>query len=399
MIKFLILGLVIIVALGGFFGFQYFGLFEKNQLSQTFEEIGSSVTEGIAAVPGQSADPVEIKYETVVEGLDVPWAVVFTAPNRMLVAERPGRIRAVQDGQLLPNPLITINEVQSSGEEGLMGLTLDPEYNQNKYVYACYAYSEGSALKDRVIRLKDTETSLTFDKTLLENIPAATFHAGCQLGFGPDGKLYVSTGDAGEKELAQDPGSLAGKILRLNSDGTIPADNPFSNSATWSVGHRNPQAFDWYPNSDVMYEAEHGPSIFDGPAGGDEVNVIEKGKNYGWPVVHHEESRAGMVDPGLVFTPAIAPGAGTFYSGDALPQFKNAFLVGMLKGEGILVVKPSSQDPKRIAGYEQLKLNYGRIRAITEGPDGFIYFTTSNQDGRGDVQAGDDKIIRISPAE
>jgi glucose/arabinose dehydrogenase len=221
------------------------------------------------------------------------------------------------------------------------------------------------------------------------------------LGFGPDGKLYVTTGDATNRELAQRLDSLAGKTLRLNDDGSVPPDNPFAGrqgarAEIWSLGHRNAQGMDWQPGTGLMFQTEHGPSGFDGPGGGDEVNIVEAGKNYGWPAVHHTESREGMISPALVYTPAVAPASGIFYRGSAFPDYRGNYFFGCLRGRRIIRVE---LDGRRVVSQEDL-LNdqYGRIREIAEGPDGAIYFSTSNRDGRGRPSASDDRILRLVPA-
>lgn len=355
-----------------------------------------------APLTEEESDAVDITVEPFVKDLFVPWSILFTSPDRMLVSERSGSIRVVEQGQLRDTPLITFPEVSTQTEEGLMGLAADPSYQTNKYLYACLAYpqEDGEALTNKVVRLVDQGTTATIDRVLLENIPAARYHAGCRLRFGPDNKLYITTGDALEKETAQDLGSLGGKILRINTDGNVPEDNPFPNSLIWSYGHRNPQGIDWYPGTDVLYATEHGPSTFDGPPGGDEVNIIKKGANYGWPLVSHEQTKEGMVDPKLVFTPAEAPGSGTFYSSKVIPQFTNNFFFGALRGRGMIRVIISESNPEEIVSYEKMKeVDIGRVRDIAEGPDGFLYFASSNRDGRGDVRDGDDTIYRIRPAE
>ncbi len=343
-------------------------------------------------------DSGDVKYEVkiVAEDLYVPWSIVFTDDERMLVTERNGKLRVIQNGKLQEKPLKVFDEVSSGGEEGLMGLTLDPDYRINKFLYLSYAYDNGDELKVKVVRFKDEGDKLSDEKTIIDNIPAERYHAGCRLRFGPDGKLYITTGDAGERKLAQNINNLYGKILRVNSDGTIPEDNPFPGNPVWSYGHRNPQGIDWYPGTGILFSTEHGPSGFDGPGGGDEVNIIVKGGNYGWPEVSHDESKEGMISPVLVYTPAIAPASGMFYNSDSIPQFKNNFFFGCLRGSGIMRVTVDNKDPTKIVSDGMIsEIDFGRIRDIAEGPDGAIYFSTSNRDGRGSVREGDDKIYKI----
>jgi glucose/arabinose dehydrogenase len=253
----------------------------------------------------------------------------------------------------------------------------------------------------RVVRYRESPNGFVDRKVIIEGIPAAQYHAGCRLRFGPDGKLYVTTGDATRRDLAQQLSSLAGKILRLNDDGTVPTDNPFVNRSDarpeiWSYGHRNPQGIDFQTGSNLMFETEHGPSGFDGPGGGDEVNIVEKGKNYGWPTIHHTQTQAGMESPLLEYTPACAPGSGMFYRGSVFPDFKGNFFFGCLGGTRMIRVVV---DGRRVVRQENLfSGTYGRIRDIAEGPDGYLYFTTSNKDGRGDPASDDDRILRIVPA-
>lgn len=356
-----------------------------------------------SAPPGRGAGEIEtsaatqtnFKVETVVSGLEVPWSIVWTPDGRMLIAERPGRVRVVENGKLRPEPLYTVQDVEQSGESGLMGLTLHPQFSTNRWLYLSYAY-QGE--KVRVVRFREDGNSLQDRKVIIESIPAAQYHAGCRIRFGPDGKLYITTGDATDRGLAQRLDSLAGKTLRLNDDGTVPADNPFvgqpnARPEIWSFGHRNAQGMDWQPGSNLMYQTEHGPSGFDGPGGGDEVNIVERGKNYGWPQIHHRDARAGLESPLLEYTPAVAPASGMFYRGSALSQFRDNFFFGCLKGERIIRVV---LDGRKVVSQENLLAGkYGRIRDIAEGPDGAIYFSTSNRDGRGKATSDDDRIIRL----
>lgn len=342
---------------------------------------------------------IDYQVESVVQGLQVPWSMVFTSENRILVTERPGRIRVVENGTLLPQPIRTFT-VSNKSEEGLMGMTIDPDYQNNKYVYLCMAYGESDPIFDKVVRVTDKGSELADDLVILDKIPAAEFHAGCRLRFGPDGKLYVSTGDARQKERAQDLSFLGGKILRLNADGTIPADNPIAGSPVYSYGHRNPQGFDWHPVTGMLVATEHGPSGNDGPGGGDELNIIKANQNYGWPEISHQKAKTGMVSPLLEWTPAIAPASGMFYKGSVFPQFANNYFFGMLRGAGIVRVVFDEQNSEKVLKTEKLpEVNVGRVRDIVEGPDGFIYFTTSNRDGRGKVNDGDDHIFRLVPKQ
>lgn len=389
---FLVLSLIIILGV--------FGLFKvKNYLA--IGVIDSTIDQPLDSqndsyVPAQGE--VKLKVESFAENLFVPWSIVFTSNDRLLVTERNGALRVVENGKLLSKPLLEFSEVLGKGEEGLMGLEIDPQYAENKYLYVCYAQAVGGNFEDKVVRLKDNGDSATIDKVLLGGIPAATNHAGCKVKFGPDGKLYITTGDATNKELAQDMKSLGGKILRMNADGSIPTDNPFPNSYIYTFGHRNPQGIAWQPVTNQLFETEHGPSVFDGPAGGDEVNSITAGQNYGWPVVHHKQHKDGMVDPLLEFTPAIAPSGAMFYTGDVFPQLKNNFFFALLKGQGIMRVEFSTDDPSKVTRTSQLpEVKVGRVREVIQGPDGFIYFTTSNTDGRGTKKSGDDHIYRIVP--
>jgi glucose/arabinose dehydrogenase len=355
---------------------------------------------GAGETASTSDGAVHFRVETVVGNVQVPWSIVFTPDGRMIFTERPGRVRVMENGQLRSEPLATISDVEARSESGLMGLTLHPQFASNHLLYLCYAYDSGNGQRDRVARYRETGNGLTDRTVIIEDIPAAQFHAGCRLRFGPDSKLYITTGEATQKEIAQRLDSLGGKILRLNDDGTVPQDNPFvgqkdARPEIWTYGNRNPQGIDWQPGTNTMFETEHGPSGGDAPGGGDEVNIIEKGKNYGWPVIHHRQTREGMESPLLEYTPAVAPASGMFYRGTAFPQFHNNFFFGCLKGETIIRVV---FDGKRVVSQERLlEKQYGRIRDVVEGPDGAIYFATSNRDGRGSPAKDDDRILRLVP--
>ncbi len=371
-------------------------LLNVNILSCKQPEIKETEKQSVPQSQVEKNDTADYKIELVAENLYVPWSIVFTDPARMLFTERNGSLRIIKNGNLIDKPLKVFDDVSSKGEEGLMGLVTDPDYSKNKFIYLSYAYAKNDDLKVKVVRYTDNDTELSGEKVIIDDLPAERYHAGCRIKFGPDGKLYITTGDAGKRELAQVKNSLFGKILRINSDGSFPADNPFSDNPVWSYGHRNPQGIDWYPGTDILFSTEHGPSGFDGPGGGDEVNIIVKGGNYGWPVISHRETGDGMISPVLEFTPAIAPAAGMFYRSDSIKQFRNNFFFGCLRGSGIMRAVIDEKDPGKIISCDKLKgIEFGRIRELTEGPDGAIYFSTSNRDGRGTVRKGDDKIYRI----
>jgi len=365
---------------------------------------GAGEVESTSSNPAQSqgqtaGQAVKFRVETVVSGLEVPWSIAWAPDGRMIFTERPGRVRIFQNGKLRPEPLFVVPDVEPSGESGLMSLALHPQFASNHWLYLSYAY-KGDGQRVRVVRYRESDAGLTDPKVIIDNIPAAQFHAGCRLRFGPDAKLYITTGDATQRELAQQLDSLAGKTLRLNDDGTVPSDNPFVGQANarpeiWTYGNRNGQGIDFQPGTNLCFETEHGPSGFDGPGGGDEVNILEKGRNYGWPLIHHTQTRAGLESPLLEYTPACAPGSGMFYRGATFPQFKGNFFFGCLAGKRLIRVV---LDGRRVVRQENLLAGkYGRIRDVAEGPDGNLYFSTSNRDGRGSPATDDDRIIRLTP--
>ncbi len=364
-------------------------------------EVITTRTVNVSENATNSFTETKFKVETVASGLEVPWGFAFLPDGNMIFTERPGRVRFIEKGKLRQEPIFAVPDVEPSSESGLMDVSLHPKFTDNKFVYLAYAY-RGDGNRVKVVRYKFDDSKLIEPKTIIENLPAAPNHAGTRARFGPDGKLYVTTGDATDREIAQQMNSLGGKTLRLNDDGTVPQDNPFVNQKNarpeiWTVGHRNAQGLAWQPGSNLMFQTEHGPSGFDGRGGGDEVNIVERGKNYGWAEISHKETKAGLESPLLEYTPACAPASGMFYSGAAFPDFKGNFFLGCLRGTRIVRVVLNGRTV--VTQEDLLKGVYGRIREMAEGPDGFIYFSTSNRDGRGSSANDDDRILRLVPVK
>src|SRR5260370_20478940 len=216
--------------------------------------------------------------------MEVVWSIVWTPDGRMIFTERKGRVRVRENGKLREARLFTVPDVEPGGESGVMSVALHPEFASNHQLYLAYAYNSGDGQPVRVARYRETPGGLTDRKIIIEDIPATYLHAGCRLRFGPDGKLYITTGDATQRELAQRLDSLAGTTLRLNDDGTVPRDNPLVGQTNappeiWTYGNRNGQGIDFQPGTNLLWETEHGPTGFDGPGGGEEVTILERGKN------------------------------------------------------------------------------------------------------------------------
>lgn len=312
------------------------------------------------------------------KNLEVPWGIQFLLDGQMLVTERPGRVRLIdKDGNMSPDPAAMIS-VNAKGEGGLLGITIDPDFsiNQNVYLYYTFAENDGKTL-NRVVRYRFEQNKLTEEKIIIDNIPGSSLHNGGRIKFGPDGMLYATTGDARNPSLSQSINSLAGKILRVDREGNIPNDNPFKNHV-WTYGHRNPQGLAWDRNGN-LWATEHGQSNHD------EINKIEKGKNYGWPIIQGLEKENGMETPQIESGNDTWAPAGLAFIGDSL-------FFGGLRGMALFQFVLSEQEIKRY-----LESKIGRIRDVVAGPDGMLYLTTSNRDGRGVAQNDDDKILRVNP--
>lgn len=320
----------------------------------------------------------EAAIEVVAENLDIPWEITWLPGGDMLVTERSGQLlRIAEDRSVIP-----IQGVAHVGEGGLLGVVVHPDFDQNQFIYVYITTRSGTGLINRVERYRLSGNSLSDRTVILADIPGSSFHDGGELAFGPEGLLYITTGDAGDKPLAQDTNSLAGKILRLHDDGQVPADNPFGN-AVYSLGHRNPQGLAWDEDGQ-LWATEHGQSHFD------EVNIIEAGANYGWPVIEGNQQRSDMKSP------IIQSGAEETWAPAGIAAVTGRIFFGGLRGESLFVAERQGRTLSGLTAH--VRREFGRIRAVAIGPDGLLYVGTSNQDGRGSVQPGDDKIIRIDPA-
>jgi len=336
----------------------------------------------------------EFEVVTVAENLEVPWEIVFAPDGRIFFTERIGTLRVIEDGKLNPEP-VTILDV-GTAEGGLLGLALDPNFEQNHYLYLYYTYFEFPFTYNKVVRYTENANSLLDEFILVDKIPGSMIHDGGRIKFGPDEKLYITTGDAGNADSAQDLNSLGGKILRINSDGTVPSDNPFSNSIVFSYGHRNPQGIDWDPITGKLVASEHGPSGERGFAH-DEINIIEAGKNYGWPKVIGGEYNSDFVDPVLhTGDDTWAPSGATFYDSANIPEWENKYFVATLRGNHLRLLD-LDVEANQVISSEAIFSNYGRLRDASMGPDGNLYILTSNQDGRGTPAENDDRILKIIP--
>jgi glucose/arabinose dehydrogenase len=329
-----------------------------------------------AAPPARAGGP---SVRTVATGLQVPWEMAFLPDGSALITERPGRVR-----RMLPSGrLSTVASVPvvSGGEDGLLGLALDPGFARNGLVYLFSTVRSGNV----VTRYRFTGGRLVRQLRIVSGIARASNHDGGRIRFGPDGRLYISTGDAERPSLAQRRGSLNGKLLRLSG---AAARGRGGRPAIFSFGHRNMQGFDWQPGTGRLYGDEHGQT------GNDEINLLRRGGNYGWPLLEGGRRRAGFAAPLAIYNPRIAPSGATFVR-SAGSAWTGDYLLGALGGEHIRRLRLSG---RRVVAQEVLfRGRFGRIRTVVEGPDQALYALTNNTDGRGSPRAGDDRVLRIVP--
>jgi glucose/arabinose dehydrogenase len=360
----------------------------------------------LIAFPAYGQDPqrlktekAEIVVETVARGLEYPWGLAFLPDGRMLVTERPGRVRVISPDGQLSLPLSGVPRVYE-GEGGLLDVALDPKFPINRLVYLTYGEPRdgGGATAAGRARLNSTGTALKDFQVIFRQQPAVPdgHHFGSRLAFTPDGTLFISTGDRYDVDRAQDLSTHVGKLIRINPDGSVPPDNPFVNRSDvkpeiWSYGHRNIQGLAVHPETGVLWEGEFGPR------GGDEINIPEPGRNYGWPLVSwgdHDDgreipkppTRPDLADAIYHWTPSISFSGIAFYTGDAFPAWRGNLLLAGLASEALTRL---TLDGTRVTGEKRIPMGE-RIRHIVQGPDGFVYILIDDAGGR---------ILRLRPAE
>lgn len=341
---------------------------------------------------GEPESP-RIVFEDIATRLTVPWSLSFFSDDEALITERGGVVKYVD---FKSNSVETVHEfkVAAVGEGGLLGVATR-KAGRRIEAYFYYTYRLGANLRNRVVKTI-FDGGLSDEMVIVDGIEGARIHDGGRIRFGPDGMLYITTGDAAKRALSQDINSLAGKILRAKPDGGVPEDNPFPNSLIYSLGNRNPQGIDWHPVTGLLYSTEHGPSGENGWFGHDEVNLIKPGGNYGWPHVIGAANDPRFIDPILHSgDDTWAPAGCSFHSGKAVEEWKNNLLFGALRGQHLHRVV-IGENPRQVIMHEKLFVErFGRVRDVVEGPDGSIYILTSNRDGRGIPRENDDKIIKI----
>lgn len=320
-----------------------------------------------------------IDLQVLTQNLTHPWEITWGPDNMIWMTERGGKVSRVNPSTGVATVLITISDVKSTGEGGLLGMALHPSFTANPYVFVVYNYDKAGVYTEKVVRYTYAGGTLTSPTVILDNIPAASVHNGSRLLISTDLKLFVTTGDAANQPSAQNLGSVSGKVLRINLDGSIPLDNPISGSPVWSFGHRNPQGLVFA--NDKLYSSEHGPEK------DDEVNIILKNRNFGWPNVNGLCDETGeqsfcstnnVAQPISRWTPTIAVSGMDFYNNNAIPQWKNSLIMATLKDATLYQLKLNAAGDKVDSSIKLISGTYGRLRDVCVSPDGKVYVATSN---------------------
>ena len=337
---------------------------------------------------------------TIISGLDTPWEIAWGPDNHLWITERSGLISRWHPGNGSFSTVLDISDVvYEVSEAGLLGMAFHPDFDQTPWVYLVYNYRlpDNSGIRERLVRYHFDGGALINPDTLLNGLSGSGNHNGSRLAFAPDGTLYMTTGDVQNVSLAQDYSSLSGKVLRINSDGSIPSDNPDPESYIWSIGHRNPQGLVFSPDG-LLYSSEHGPS------NDDELNIIEKDRNYGWPDVQgfcdsptESEycSTHNIREPLIAWTPTLAVAGIDYYNHPAIPEWQHSILMGTLKADRLVVMRLSEDGLSVLEEMQYFIDWWGRLRDVCVSPDGRIFLAVSNKDGRGQIRPGDDRIIEL----
>jgi glucose/arabinose dehydrogenase len=363
----------------------------------------SSLVKGLPALAADffhSSSGTSFRTTTITDGLDHPWSMAFLPDGRILVTERPGRLRIINDGKLEPEPVSGLPPIAAHGQGGLLDVVLHPDFEKNGFVYLSYAAGKHGRIGTEVGRGRLSGNRITDWQTLFRLDPKSLGgrHFGSRLVFDSNNHLFITLGDRGDRDRAQDLRDHAGSIIRLNDDGTIPDDNPFIDTPgarpeIYSYGHRNGQGAALHP-SGTLWMHEHGPQ------GGDELNIIASGQNYGWPVITYGKEyvsgsdigegthRPDMQQPIHYWVPSIAPSGMAFYDGDKFPAWRGNLFVGALKFR--LLARLTLDGDKVIDEERLLEDELGRIRDVRTGPDGYIYLLTDDNNG---------KLVRLEPAK
>jgi glucose/arabinose dehydrogenase len=342
-----------------------------------------------------SSDVVNFEGEVFARRLDTPWEMVFAPDGRLFVTQRPGGVAIIESGAE-PKPWLELDSTALEvGESGLLGITLDPDFANNRFVYLGYTYAASKGplkLVNKLVRYRDNNGTPVFDKVLIDGIEGNYIHNSGALEFGPDGMLYWTMGDRYVPALAQEKQILNGKILRLTRDGGIPSDNPFPNSYVYSWGHRNPQGLAFQPGTNLLWSTEHGPSDEQGCCM-DEINIIRAGRNYGWPLIRGNQKQDGLETPVAYSgdTTTWAPTGGIFIKQG---PWEGSLVFTGLRGQALYRAVIDKSQPEIVQRVERyLHQKFGRLRNVVEGSDGRLYLAVSNQDGRGDPRDTDDVIV------
>lgn len=354
-------------------------------LASCSEKNGTAEKQNLPVIESEKQN---FSIDTLATGLSNPWAIAFLPDGRILVTERKGEIRIIQDGKLLDEKITNVPAVYAEGQGGLLDITLHPDYATNGWIYLSYSKPGNGGAGTTIVRAKLEGNTLTNVEELFSAQPFVDsgVHFGSRIVFDGQGHIFFSCGERGTKENAQNLGNHLGKVIRLNEDGSVPTDNPFVSTSgakpeIWSYGHRNPQGLYYNTATNTLWEVEHGPK------GGDELNNVVKGKNYGWPVITYGidyngtpisdiTKKDGLEQPVWYWVPSIATCGMTQVTGDQYPGWKNNILVGALALTHIARVELN--DAGQFVKQEKLLDKIGRVRSIDQSPDGFIYVATES---------------------